>query len=246
MLDSYYTSNNGTLYNGDCLEILQQLPKNPCEIAVTSPPYNLCKRYTNYKSTKTSARMSAKFDQWYDDELPEWLYQGQQQSVVHELLRICKSSVFYNHKIRYAWHSRNIYRNETNIFHPMQWLSKFPIRCEIIWDRCGINNPTNRYHSCDERIYQIGKPKKWNNKHGLTNIWRIPPSKNTGHVCSFPEKLVENCIIPTTEENDIIIDPFAGSGTVAVVAEKLNRKWVLIEKDEKYCEIIAKRLTKYA
>jgi len=238
----YYENENGILYFGDCLEVLNNLDRNSIEIAVTSPPYNLCKRYSNYSNTDISTQMTRKYDEWYFDELPEWTYQGWQQTVVHELLRICKSSIFYNHKVRYAWHNRNIFRNESNMHHPVHWLSKFPIWCEIIWDRCGIGKPSRRYHISDERIYQIQKPVKWSNPEGLNNIWRIPPSKNEGHVCSFPEKLVENCILPTTNEGDVVIDPFGGSGTVAIVAEKFKRKWILIENKEEYCRNIVKRI----
>tara|TARA_R100000808_G_scaffold24427_1_gene56246 strand:- start:109 stop:858 length:750 start_codon:yes stop_codon:yes gene_type:complete len=235
---------NGTVYLGDCLDVLKTFEKKSAEICVTSPPYNLCKRYTEYSSTKTSKAMSEKFDGWYDDELPEWQYQGTQQSVIFELLRVCKSSVFYNHKIRFAWHSRNIYRTESNIFHPMQWLCKFPIWSEIIWDRCGIGNPTSRFHSQDERIYQIQKPRKWNNKKGLTNIWRVPPTRNNGHVCSFPEKIVENCLDPTTDESDVILDPYLGAGTTAVVATKKGRRFIGIEKSKEYFDLACKNIEK--
>jgi len=233
---------NGVVYCGDAAEILDSLERNSIEVCVTSPPYNLCKRYTNYEGTKTSKTMKDKFDEWYPDEIPEWQYQGDQQSVIHKLIRICRSSVFYNHRIRYAWHNRNIYRTESNLHHPMHWLHKVPIWEEIIWDRCGIGNPTRRYHSQNERIYQIGKPKKWDNKDGLTNIWKIPPSRNEGHVCTFPEKLVENCIFPTTEEGDTIIDPYLGSGTTAVVAIKHGRRFIGIERDKEYFELACKNI----
>jgi len=235
---------SGIIYKGDCLDVLQSLEKNSAEICVTSPPYNLCKRYTDYSTSKTSAAMSKKFSNWYDDDLPEWEYQGKQQSVIHQLIRVCKSSIFYNHKIRFAWHSRNLYRNETNIFHPMQWLSKFPIWSEIIWDRCGIGNPSSRYHTQDERIYQIKKPRKWDNKKGLTNIWRISPTKNKNHVCSFPEKLVENCIEPTTDEKDVIIDPYIGAGTTAITAIKKGRKFIGIENNEEYFQVACENINK--
>jgi DNA modification methylase len=231
-----------TLYQGDSLAVVAKLERNSVEVAVTSPPYNLCKRYTQYNSTKTSAAMSAKFKDWYSDEMPEWQYQGFQQSVIHEMMRVCRSSVFYNHKIRFAWHNRNLYRNLNNIHHPMQWLNRFPIWCEIIWDRCGIGNPTRRYHTQDERVYQIGKPRKWNNEMGLTNIWRIPPSRNRGHVCTFPEKLVENCILPTTDVGDVILDPFMGVGTAGVVAAKQGRSFVGIERNPEYFDLAVKNI----
>jgi DNA modification methylase len=232
------------LYQADSLETLGQLDRNSIEVAVTSPPYNLCKRYSNYKCSKTSEAMTKKYEQWYSDEMPEWEYQGLQQSIIHEMMRVCSSSVFYNHKVRFAWHNRNIYRTPNNLHHPMHWLDKFPIWCEIIWDRCGIGNPSRRYHIQEERVYQIGKPKKWDNSDGLTNIWKIPPSRNEGHVCTFPEKLVENCILPTTEEGDIVLDPFMGAGTTGVVAVKHNRKFIGIERVPEYFDLSVANITK--
>jgi site-specific DNA-methyltransferase (adenine-specific) len=233
---------DGVVYLGDCMEVLQTLERNSSEVCVTSPPYNLCKRYSNYKNSKTSQSMTEKYEKWYFDDMPEWEYQGWQQSVIHSLMRVCNSSIFYNHKVRFAWHNRNIFRTPTNLHHPMHWLEKFPIWCEIIWDRCGIGNPSRRYHIQEERIYQIGKPKKWSNELGLTNIWKIPPSRNQGHVCTFPEKLVENCILPTTEEGDTVIDPFLGAGTSAIVALKHRRRFIGIEKDPEYFELACQNI----
>ena len=225
---------NIILYHGNCSEILPQLKTNSIEVCVTSPPYNLHLAGSEVSKSDTAQAWNKKYENWYHDTMPEWEYQGWQQSVVHELVRICKSSVFYNHKIRYAWNARNKMRNPTNVYHPMDWLNKFPIWCEIIWDRCGIGHPCGRYHNQTEKIYQIGRPRKWDNSKGLTNIWKIPPSKNEGHVCTFPKKLVDNCILPTTDEKDWIIDPFLGSGTTALVAIQRNRRFVGIEKNKEF------------
>lgn len=233
---------NIILYQADALEVLQTLERNSIEIAITSPPYNLCKRYSDYTNSKTSKSMTKKYEQWYADEMPEWEYQGFQQAMVHEMLRVCNSSIFYNHKVRFAWHNRNIYRTSTNLHHPMDWLSKFPIWCEIIWDRCGIGNPSRRYHIQEERIYQIGKPKQWDNPNGLTNIWKIPPSRNQGHVCTFPEKLVENCMFPTTTKSDVVLDPYMGAGTTGVVATKHGRRFIGVERVPEYFDLAVENI----
>lgn len=188
----------GVVYLGDCLEILPQLDEKSAEICVTSPPYNIAKDKVFPTNTEIGVAAAEQFKNWYFDELDELEYRANQIQVINELRRVCMSSIFYNHKIRYAWASRNKYRVPSNIYHPLDWLQDFPIWCEIIWDRCGISRPTKRYHVSDERVYQIGKPRKWNNELSLTNIWRIPPTKNKGHVCSFPPKLVANCLTPTT------------------------------------------------
>jgi len=232
------------LYNGDCLEILPTLKRNSCEVGMYSPPYNLNKKYTNYEHTNTAKAMKDKFDSWYDDDMPEWLYQGFQKSVLKECVRVCRSSIFYNHKIRYAWHNRNSYRHSSNVHHPLHWIGDFQIWSEIIWDRCGIGNPSSRFHNQHELIYQIGKPKTWKNEEGLTSIWKIPPSRNINHVCTFPEKLVYNAISPTTLKGDIVIDPFAGVGTTGIVALRNGRGFIGIEKNKEYFEIMCKNIRK--
>jgi site-specific DNA-methyltransferase (adenine-specific) len=100
-----------------------------------------------------------------------------------------------------------------------------------------------------------GKPKDWkkteNGNFRLTHpsnlwndltvpFWSMP--ENTDHPTQKPEKLLAKIILASTSENDLILDPFAGSGTTAVVAKKLNRRFVGIEMDEKYCILTEKRL----
>jgi site-specific DNA-methyltransferase (adenine-specific) len=65
---------------------------------------------------------------------------------------------------------------------------------------------------------------------------------STGHPAPFPEKLVSDHIISWSNEGDIILDPFAGSGTTGVACKNLNRNYILIEKEPEYIEIIKKRL----
>ena len=165
-------------------------------------------------------------------------------------LDIKRSSIFYNHKIRYSWHGRNAQGKyePSRMFDPIQWLWRFPIWCRITWDRGGIRTPIkNRYHQSEELIYQIGKNMKFYQKKGedsFKTIWRIPPSKNNGHVCTFPEKLVENCIFPTTDIGDTIIDPYLGSGTTAIVAIKHGRRFIGIENDHKYFATACRNIQK--
>ena len=70
-------------------------------------------------------------------------------------------------------------------------------------------------------------------------VWRSCEKK---HPAPFPEQLVRNCIQLTTQENDIVLDPFMGSGTTAVVSENLNRKWIGFEVDKTYYNITQDRI----
>jgi site-specific DNA-methyltransferase (adenine-specific) len=100
-----------------------------------------------------------------------------------------------------------------------------------------------------------GKPKDWEEStagnHRDThpsNIWTditVPfwsMPENTDHPTQKPEKLLAKIILASTKPGDLILDPFAGSGTTAVVAKKLGRDFVAIEADEEYCLLAAKRL----
>lgn len=227
-------SPNVTLLHGNCLELIGGLPNVDC--VVTSPPYNLNKNASGGGTSKMS------YDGWYPDEKPETLYQAEQQLLISMLLDKCNGSIFYNHRIRYAWHSRNKFRTPSNIYHPMLWLQNFPIWCEIIWDRRGTTGHANgRCRLSDERIYQIGRPKVFNDL-GYTTIWQIPPTKNDFHVCSFPEELVERCILMSTNEGDTVLDPYMGSGTTGIVCKQLNRNFVGIEQDDEYFKISSDRI----
>ena len=74
-------------------------------------------------------------------------------------------------------------------------------------------------------------------------VWDIPLSKFRGvHFAVFPERLVEICISAGCPENGIVLDPFVGSGTTAVVAKRLNRKYVGIDSNAEYCEMALDRL----
>mgnify|MGYP003144644171 FL=1 len=227
----------GKIYLGDCLDIIPTI-KDDIEIAVTSPPYNLLPGLSKHEISRRP--------NWYNDSLPEPLYQANQKMVIELLLRLCDSSIFYNHKVRYAWHSRNKYSGKSKIYHPMEWLCNFPIWTEIIWDRVCTNKPiSKRLTIMEERIYQIGKPNKFNEQYNIGNIWKIKRTLNQNHPCSFPLALPIQCILLCTDPGDTIIDPYLGSGQTAIAAIKNNRKFVGIEKNPKFFEESCRQINKY-
>lgn len=232
------------LYLGDCRDILPSLREGSANWCVTSPPYNLNKAYHSSpnSSTASNAAMSEKYEDWYDDDLNEPDYQAQQIEVVGELLRVCTDSVFYNHRIRYAWHSRNKEAPACKVHHPIHWLSGFPIWCEIIWDRCGGSTPTGRYQQAHELVYQIGKPRRVQKSLGMLDVWRISPDSGSGHVCAFPVKLVENCLAPHAVAGETVIDPYMGSGTVGMVANSLGLNFIGIEAEQRYFDLACRRI----
>ena len=99
-----------------------------------------------------------------------------------------------------------------------------------------------------ERIYWLCKLKPTVYKQQVdaqyrTDVWAIPPERQQGHPAPFPEQLAENCILLTTAAGDRVYDPFAGSGTTLVVAERLGRHSQGTEIDPVYCDMAHRRLS---
>lgn len=95
-----------------------------------------------------------------------------------------------------------------------------------------------------EIAHRPGK-KRWNGGGGF-GMWTAPIVKTqTGERChptQKPEQLMEALVADFTDEGEMVLDPFAGSGTTGVAAKRLGRRAILIEREEKYCEVAANRL----
>lgn len=227
------------LINGDCFIEMKKIPDKSIDLVVTSPPYN--KHSANRKCGKTDSWQRANIDYGdFKDDLPELEYQEQQKKVLRECIRVLKpdGSIFYNHKPRIV--------NHRTIF-PHEWLGEFIIRQMIVWDR--KNTPVLepiRFMPLCEYIFWITKEQKtpkFNPKAFIyKEIWSISPQHQNEHPAPFPEELSDRCIFATTSENDLVLDPYCGSGTVGVSAKKKNRNFIGIELNPKYIEIAQKRI----
>ena len=101
----------------------------------------------------------------------------------------------------------------------------------------GKNRGNNNLH--DARWDQAFHPKGRNRR----TVWEVPLSKfRDAHFAVFPEALVEPCILAGSSPNGTVLDPFVGSGTTAVVAQRLGRHYIGIDRSLTYCEIAEKRL----
>jgi len=227
------------IIQGDCLEVMKTLEDNSIDCIITSPPYN--KHSANRKCGKTDSWQKANIDYGdFKDNLPEQEYQEQQKQVIREMVRIIKpkGSIFYNHKARIKNHRAIL---------PTEWLGEFNIRQVLIWDRtnCMQLSPI-RWFPTTEYIYWITKtniqPKFYKRSKHQLEVIRIPPKPMKNHPAPFPEELVETLMLNTTDENDIVLDPYAGSGTTLKIAKKNNRNYIGIEISEEYIDIINKRL----
>lgn len=230
------------IYNIDCLKGISQLDKGSVNTVVTSPPYN--KGFFN-KQKKTNQIWNGfeiKYD-CYNDNLPIENYETWLVEVLNSLGEVLASdgSIFFNHKP---------IRHHNKVWHPYKIIEKTNLNLyqEIIWNRRNSPNIRNDILTpCTERIFWLckGKPKVFRNSIDTEyrgEVWTVPPSKQTNHPAPFPHQIPFNCIKLTTDENDLVLDPFIGSGTTAVVAKQLNRNYIGFELSEFYCDAAKTRL----
>lgn len=224
----------GKIYQGDCLAFMKTMDDKCVDLVFTSPPYNIARKRNDVSNRPMYNRLS---NEWYDDHMEREDYLKWQKEILTECIRICRGSVFYNHKIIYAMSS------EGSIYHPWDIVKDFFPKCEITWDRCGgLHAGHQRVIVVDEKIYQIGNPAHWDGQQGLTNIWRFPPAQFEGHPCAFPVELPMRAINLTTKEGMIVFDPFMGSGTTGLAAERTGRKWVGCEINPEYIKLASDRI----
>lgn len=232
------------LRQGDCLKLIKGIPDNSVDLIVTSPPYNKGywssnRNVNNYSFYKTKSRR-IEYGKFNDDLLPED-YEKQQRELLKECIRILKptGSIFYNH-------IDILHQHQT--IHP-KWVYDFPLKQIIIWNRKNTPKLDKSYFfPINEYIFWIQKDKKSRVKFDRKktifnkNIWDINPDKNNDFPAPFPVELPLNCILATTDKNDIVLDPFMGSGTTGVACKKTNRNFIGIELDENYFNIAKERI----
>jgi len=101
----------------------------------------------------------------------------------------------------------------------------------------GKNGGNNNLHNArwDQAFHPGGRNKR--------TVWSVPLSKfREAHFAVFPESLVETCVLAGSPASGVVLDPFFGSGTTGVVARRLGRNYVGIERVPEYCEMARRRL----
>lgn len=218
---------------GDSLKIMRQMPDSCIDLVVTSPPYNL-------KNSTGNGMKDGRGGKWagaalvngyshYDDNMPHEEYSKWQRDCLNEMLRLIRKdgAIFYNHKWRVQ---AGLLQDRQDI------IAGFPVRQIIIWRRKGgINFNQGYFLPTYEVIYLIPKPefKLAPKANAYGDVWEFTQEMNNEHPAPFPVALIHRIISSTNAQ--IILDPFSGSGTTAVVSSGLKRNYIGIELSPTYC-----------
>ncbi len=222
-----------TIIQGDCLEVMRTLPSESVDVVVTSPPYNI--RNTTGGGFNNGDKLFSGYET-HSDDMPHDEYVAWQRQCLTEMMRLIKptGAIFYNHK----WRVQNgLLQTRDDI------VQGFPVRQTIIWwQNGGFNcNPAFFIPSYEVIYFITNKGYKLVDKaNGLTDVWAIPRASKSDHPCPFPPEIPRRCIASSLH-NQVVLDPFAGSGTTCAVAKSLGCDYIGIELSEKYCQMARER-----
>ena len=237
------------IYNESCLETLKRIPDNFIGLVITSPPYNMNLRIRKgeYCSRQIVKEISTKYE-GFADNMPIDDYYEFHSEVLRELLRV-SNLVFYVVQV--------VTGSKRSIF---KMIGEFSdnLKDIIIWDKKyaepaiqkQVMNRRTEFILVFENDYPISRqfrsaPFK---RGSLNDVWQIDRNRNNGkskdksHGATFPEKLVATIIENFSKKGDKIYDPFLGTGTTAIVAKKMKRKFIGSEILKDYCKIAKRKL----
>lgn len=221
------------LYKGDCVEVMKSLPSNSVDLIVTDPPYRVT-------SKGCSGTMSG---YWAED-------------------RTNKGKIFDNNDTDIEDYIDGFYRilkdgthcyimcNQLNLPHFLEMIGKSEfkyVKC-LIWDKgnkiCG-----RFYMNCFEYIIMLRKGRERPiNDCGMPDILRVPNIKTLDkegkniHDSEKPIRLMSILIEQSTNEGEVVFEPFMGSGTTGVASVQSKRNFIGVEIDDKYFDLAEKRI----
>ncbi len=240
---------------GDSIEFMKSLPDKCFDLIIADPPYNLNKDFHGFKFGETD------FVE-YEKYTLTWLLECKRLLKDTGSIYVCcdwKSSLVIGNLMAklFTLRSRITWEREKGRGAKSNWKNSMEdIFFGTVSDEYTFNLEKVKVLKKVIAPYtQDGKPKDWeqteNGKFRKTcpsNFWNdisVPywsMPENTAHPTQKPEKLIAKLILASSNEGDLVFDPFLGSGTTSVTAKKLKRNFVGVEQNPRYCVWAEKRL----
>ena len=234
-----YKEDNITIYLGNNLDIFKKIPNEIVDLVLTDPPYNISQKNKIYRDYRSGKRADISFD------FGEWDYDFDPIPFLEETKRLLKP---YGQWLIFCSEQQvGIYRN---------WLAaNGHFKQIIIWE---ITNPLPQFRKCGYRqatqfilwAYK-NKPKKKDQhfvfltQKEMKNIFRFPicsGKERVKHPTQKPLRLIIELLKRHSFENDLVLDPFLGSGTTSVACKLMNRGCIGIELNKEYFDIAIERV----
>jgi len=244
------------IINQDLFNVIDFLPDSFVDLLFIDPPYNLNKKFSSltFKEMKNDD-----YEIWIDSWLSKLVRTLKPNASIYFCCDWKTSIPAYNVLKKYfVIRNRITWEREKGRGAKDNWKNSY----EDIWyctlsDKFTFNTEAVKLKRLVRAPYKTneGDPKDWQSENGKnfrithpSNLWTditIPfwsMPENTDHPTQKPEKLLAKIILASSNENELVFDPFLGSGTTAVTTKKLNRKFCGVEVDEVYASLALKRL----
>ena len=246
------------IYNGDCLELMKDIPDRSVDLTVTSPPYD------NLRT--------------YNGNISQWSF-AKFQGIAKELYRVTKQGgvvvwivadatikgsetgtsfrqALYFKDIGFNIHDTMIYETSKPPMNDRRYQQCFEYMFVFSKGKLKTFNPIlvpckNAGKEMSARYYNHDGTKK--DRHGKNpvkenkvkdNIWYMVQRPGNGHPAVFPEQLANDHVFSWSNPGDTVFDPFIGSGTTAIACINTNRNYIGFELDKQYCDIANERIQK--
>jgi site-specific DNA-methyltransferase (adenine-specific) len=238
------------IHQGDCLDLLKQIPDNSVDMTFADPPFNLKKGYKSYKDSLAL------------QEYLEWC-----EAWILEMVRVTKptGSIFVHNIPKWLTYYAGFLNKVADFKHWISWdAPTAPMGKTLQPNHYGILFYAKNIKEL--KFYEVRYPHKRDRKTNflskdyggkkaglhpfgslLSDVWtdihRVKHNKyRDEHPCQLPIHLLERIILMSTDENDIVLDPFSGTGTTALAAKRLGRQYIGFELDSEYVEITRSKL----
>lgn len=245
----YYISDNVVLINKDSLKTVKVFEEKSIDMIFADPPYFLSGDGITCQSGKIVSVNKGNWD--------EKISVKEKHKFNKNWIRECKRVLKDEGSIWISGTMHNIYsvglaleEEGFKIINNITWRKLNPppnMSCRtfthstetILWAKKDIKNAKHTFN------YSV--MKEMNEGKQMKDVWETslvkPSEKKYGkHPTQKPKSLLEKIILASTNENDVILDPFSGSGTTGVVAKLLNRQYIGIEKETEYIDLSIKRI----
>lgn len=222
------------IVQGDCFEVLPKIKSKTVDLILTDPPY-LISRKSNFKNSDNAKfnGISIDFGEWDKEEFDI-------EKLLSEYYRVLKPGgtlvIFYD-----VWKSNQvkIFAEKAGFKQPRvcQWLKTNPVP---------INSKINYLSNASEFFFTFVKSKKptFNSQYD-NGVYQYPlchGKERTKHPTQKPLPLIKDLILKHSNEGDLVLDTFGGSGTTGLACKMLNRNFILVEMDPEYVEISNNRI----
>ena len=208
------------LLHGDCFELLQDIPDESVDMVLTDPPYGM-----NFQS----GRRKSKHEKIKGDSNLDWL-----DDFVDEIYRVCKPNTA--HYVFCSFHHIDKFKQSIE--------KKFKVKNILTWvkNNASMGDLKGDFAPKTEFIIFFHKGRRLINGRRDPNVLEFKKTRNELHPTQKPVDMTEYLIEKFSDEGDLVLDPFMGSGTTGIACINTNRNFIGMELDASYFEVAKDRI----